>query len=89
MTKPFSVGFRHSAANDIRHLDRPVIERVLSKLLWLARFVDTIHHEELTGQWTGYYRIRVDDYRIIYQIERSEHLIIVEAIGHRREVYND
>ena len=49
MTKPFSVGFRHSAANDIRHLDRPVIERVLSKLLWLARFVDTIHHEELTG----------------------------------------
>ncbi|MBA3874000.1 MAG: type II toxin-antitoxin system mRNA interferase toxin, RelE/StbE family [Anaerolineae bacterium] len=58
-------------------------------MLWIARFVETIHHEELTGQWAGYYRIRVGDYRIIYRIEHSELLIVIEAIGHRREIYND
>ncbi len=89
MIKPYSVGFRHIAANDLKRLDRPIIERILSKLLWLSRFVDTVHHEELTGQWAGYYRIRVDDYRIIYQIEHQEHLIIIEALGHRSEVYQD
>jgi len=33
------------------------------------------------------YRIRVGDYRIIYQIRDSELLILVVAIGHRREIY--
>jgi mRNA interferase RelE/StbE len=33
------------------------------------------------------YRIRVGDYRIIYQIRDSELLIVVVAIGHRREIY--
>jgi mRNA interferase RelE/StbE len=89
MSDPYAIGFRQTAANDLKRLDRPTIERILSKLLWLARFVDTVHHEELTGQWTGYYRIRVGDYRIIYQIEHTEQLIIVEAIGHRREIYKD
>ena len=85
MNNAYSIGFRYVAANDLKRLDRPLIERILSKLLWLARFVDTIHHEE----WTGYYRFRVGDYRIIYQIEHAERLIIVEAIGHHREVYKE
>jgi mRNA interferase RelE/StbE len=33
------------------------------------------------------YRIRSGDYRIIYQIRDSELLIVVVAIGHRREIY--
>ena len=33
------------------------------------------------------HRIRVGDYRIVYQIRDSELLILVVAIGHRREVY--
>lgn len=89
MNKPYSIGFRHLAANDLKRLDRSVIERIVNKLLWLARLFDTIHHEELTGQWAGFYRIRVGDYRIIYRVEPRERLIIIEAIGHRREVYKD
>jgi len=33
------------------------------------------------------YRIRVGDYRIIYQIRDSELLVLVVVIGHRREIY--
>jgi mRNA interferase RelE/StbE len=33
------------------------------------------------------YRIRVRDYRIIYQIEDKQLLIVVVTIGNRREVY--
>jgi mRNA interferase RelE/StbE len=33
------------------------------------------------------YRIRSGDYRIIYQIRDSELLVVVVAIGHRREIY--
>lgn len=33
------------------------------------------------------YRIRSGDYRIIYQIRDAELLIVVVALGHRREIY--
>jgi mRNA interferase RelE/StbE len=33
------------------------------------------------------YRIRVGDYRVIYQVKDTELVVLVLSIGHRREVY--
>ena len=33
------------------------------------------------------YRVRAGDYRIIYQVHKKILLIVVVAIGHRKEVY--
>lgn len=33
------------------------------------------------------YRIRVGDYRIIYEIQKSLLIVLVIDIGHRREIY--
>ncbi len=33
------------------------------------------------------YRLRVGDYRVIYQIDDSEKLVMIFKVGHRREVY--
>lgn len=33
------------------------------------------------------YRIRVGDYRIIYEIQKSVLVILIIDIGHRREIY--
>ncbi|MDZ8105399.1 MAG: type II toxin-antitoxin system RelE/ParE family toxin [Nostoc sp. DedQUE12a] len=35
------------------------------------------------------YRIRVGDYRILYQIFDDVLIVIVVRVGHRREVYRD
>jgi mRNA interferase RelE/StbE len=42
--------------------------------------------KKLKGEETVY-RIRVRDYRILYEIQDDELLILVIKIGHRREVY--
>jgi mRNA interferase RelE/StbE len=89
MDKPYAIGFKHAAVDQLRHLDRPVVERILIKLLWMARNVEMIPHDALTGQWSGFYRIRVGDYRVIYRLEHDERLIIIDALGHRREIYDD
>lgn len=34
-------------------------------------------------------RLRIGDYRAIYEIDRSKRVVIVLFIGHRREVYDD
>ncbi|MBI4360137.1 MAG: type II toxin-antitoxin system RelE/ParE family toxin [Candidatus Jacksonbacteria bacterium] len=43
--------------------------------------------KKLTGNYHGYYSIRVWPYRIIYHIYKKEFLVIVIRIGHRQGVY--
>lgn len=41
----------------------------------------------LTGQYKGLYRYRYGDYRILYEINTENRLIIINRIGHRKEIY--
>ncbi|MBI1768528.1 MAG: type II toxin-antitoxin system RelE/ParE family toxin [Bacteroidetes bacterium] len=34
------------------------------------------------------YRMRVGDYRIIYQIEDRQFLVIILSVGNRKDIYN-
>ncbi|MDE5064783.1 type II toxin-antitoxin system RelE/ParE family toxin [Wolbachia endosymbiont of Drosophila tristis] len=43
--------------------------------------------EALSHKWVGYFRLRVGDYRVIYLIDNSEHMVKIAAIGHRKEIY--
>ncbi len=42
--------------------------------------------KKLTGD-IAYYRIRVGDYRVLYEVRDREILVLVIKIGHRRGVY--
>jgi mRNA interferase RelE/StbE len=53
----------------------------------LAANVEAIRPDALAGDLAGLYKLRVGDYRIAYQLLRSEQVIVVHLIGHRREVY--
>ena len=33
------------------------------------------------------WRVRVGDYRIIYEINDEEHTVVLQRVGHRREIY--
>jgi mRNA interferase RelE/StbE len=41
----------------------------------------------LKGEFEGLRRLRVGSYRVVYEWQRSELVILVVRIGHRREVY--
>lgn len=41
----------------------------------------------LTGNYSGYYRYRIGDYRVIYQIDDEEKRVIVSTIVHRSKAY--
>jgi mRNA interferase RelE/StbE len=42
----------------------------------------------LKGNLTGLWRYRVGDYRILCQIKDSELLILVVAVGNRKDIYD-
>lgn len=35
----------------------------------------------------GFYKLRVGDYRVIYEILHEEQMIVIHEVGHRREIY--
>jgi len=43
--------------------------------------------QQLTGNLAGYYKLRVGDYRVIYDFISEEKVLIIYKIGHRSEIY--
>ena len=41
----------------------------------------------LKGNFAGYYRDPISDYRVIYQVDHGINQVMVTTIAHRREAY--
>jgi mRNA interferase RelE/StbE len=61
------------------------IARCFEQLEKNPRFHPNI--KPLKGDLAGYYRYRIGDYRVIYQIDDDTDQVIVNTIAHRREAY--
>jgi mRNA interferase RelE/StbE len=83
----YQVEFRPKAARDFENLDQAVADRVLKKLRWLAKNFDSLRPEPLSRYFSGLFKLRVGDYRIIYQANREKKVLTVRLVGHRREIY--
>jgi len=76
-----------AAVRELAQLDKPISRRIAERINWLAANLDNIKLEALSGELAGLYKLRVSDYRIIYEILQDEQTIIIHAIGHRRDIY--
>jgi mRNA interferase RelE/StbE len=84
----YSIEYESEALADLEKLSPNIRKRIVNKIEWLAQNFEQITPQLLTGDWAGFYKLRVGDYRIIYQIDLSEKIIMIDVVGHRREVYD-
>jgi len=64
-------------------------KRILKKIEELAKKPRPAGVKALQGNWHGFYRCRVGDYRIIYNVEEQVLTICVVKVAHRGHVYAD
>ncbi|TAH49266.1 MAG: type II toxin-antitoxin system RelE/ParE family toxin [Chloroflexota bacterium] len=83
----YSLDFQSQARQDLGRLSASARQRLAKRLDWFIAHFDELQPEPLTGKWAGYFKFRVGDYRVIYQVDRAARRIIVHRIRHRREVY--
>lgn len=84
----YDVEFALEAEDDILALSKPIAQRILKKIRWLAENFELVAREPLTGSFKGLYKLRVGDYRVLYTFNENERqVIIIHLIKHRREVY--
>ena len=89
MTTPhYRLEFSPAAARQLRKLDRPTAVRIRSATEALRDQPRPPGVTALQGR-RGYLRIRVGDYRIIYSVDDDRLIVLVAALGHRREIYHD
>jgi len=74
------------AEEDLNRIDRNTVkkikEKVVNVLLRNPKF-----GKPLTGEWKGCYRITFGNYRIIYELHKTQLIILVVKAEHRSSVY--
>ena len=83
----YSVRILPSASHELDRIDKSIGRRIAERINWLAENLDDIRPEALSGDLVGLYKLRVGDYRVIYESIQKERTIVIHAIGHRREIY--
>jgi len=78
------VEYKASVAADLDRLDRSVALRILTRIE-KALSAEGRRGEPLSGEFSGLFRLRVGDYRVIYAITTDGYLVL--RVGHRSEVY--
>jgi mRNA interferase RelE/StbE len=83
----YSVSFEPESIDDLDEISQEMRVRILKKIQWLSVNFEKISAMPLTGQWSGFYKLRVGDYRVIYEFDVENQIIFIARVGHRREIY--
>lgn len=83
----FRIEFTTAAAREIRKLDPQIRRRILSGVTDLERDPRPHGCRKLAG-YDNAWRIRVGDYRVLYEVLDEQVLVTVVRVAHRRTVYD-
>jgi mRNA interferase RelE/StbE len=82
---PYSVRIKKSALKELQPLTKADRVRIVAAI---DRLVENPHvGKTLKGELSGLRRIRVGNFRVVYEINEGELLILVLRVAHRKEVY--
>ena len=89
MAPKWQIEFEPAAAKELKKLGREPARRIVDMLEKRVATLDDPRDlgKALLGEWSGYWRWRVGDYRVIAKIENERVVIVVVRVAHRREVY--
>ena len=88
--KKYILTYAPDVHKDLRALDRTIAKRIVAKLEKYIESPDPlVHAKALAGKLNGFYRYRVGDYRIIFEINEEGVLVvlIILQIMHRKDIY--
>jgi len=82
----FKIQWRSSTKKDLRSLPRQEVARVVSAVADLADDPQPHGSQKLSGSERTY-RVRVGDYRVVYEVFADSRIVEVQRVRHRKDVY--
>jgi mRNA interferase RelE/StbE len=84
----YQVEFEPEAIADLDRMAASTRERILRKINWFALNFDNMTPEALKGELSSFFKLRVGDYRVIYDRDSTNQTLVIIRAGHRSEIYN-
>ena len=81
----YSVQIKRSAAKELARIANSDRSRLVQAIDALAE--NPFKGSALKGELRGLRRIRIGDYRVVYEVQEDVLVVLVVRIAHRREVY--
>ena len=81
----YSLSFKKSVAKDFRAIPKQDIKRLIQCLESLQKNPRAAGCLKLAG--SECYRVRQGNYRIVYEIQDQQLVVLVIKVAHRRDVY--
>ena len=83
----YEIRFKRSVAKDLRKIPNQDVQRIINRIDALAENPKVEGCIKLAG--LNRYRVRLGHYRILYQIEDTQLVVIVVKVGHRSSAYRN
>lgn len=84
----YRIEVKRSAAKAIKKIPKPDRKRISEKIDSLAEELPSPEITKLKGD-NPFHRVRVGDYRIIYEIQDEVLVILIVKVGHRKDIYRN
>ena len=82
---PYTITIRRKAQKSLIKIPEPYQSRIIRTINELADNPYPAQSKKLTGR--DAWRIRIGNYRVIYEISNNKLLILVLHIGNRKDIY--
>lgn len=82
---PYSLKIKKSALKELQRFDKPTRERIVTAIDQLA--INPHVGKLLKGDLSGLRRIRIGSYRVIYEINEKEILVLILRVAQRKDAY--
>jgi len=81
----YEVFIERRAQRSLAKIVRPQRDKILAAIRQLGTEPRPVGVKKLSGR--DAWRLRVGDYRVLYEVRDSSLVVLVVDIGHRREIY--
>lgn len=85
----YKVVISESAKKQLKKLDKFIAAMIIN---WLRKNLEgctnpRLHGKALTANHSGKWRYRIGDYRLLADIQDDKIIVLILAVGHRRDIY--
>lgn len=81
----FQIIWSESASKALKKLDRTVAKRIFQKVSQLSE--NPYHFDVMKIAGEPYFRLRVGDYRVVFEIQNDILRILILKVDHRKNIY--
>jgi mRNA interferase RelE/StbE len=83
----YQVNLPKIVQKQLNALPQEIKQRILKSLVQLQEEPRPVNSLQMKGGQG--FRLRIGDYRVLYDIDDSKQILNLRRIGHRREIYRD